>query len=113
MDILLADSNRDLLQCYQKLLTMDGHAVTTAFDGAQVVSLMGTRIFDVAILEEDLPRIELDQLLQALNREKIQVIVLTGGSVTVTALDCGRPFLGWKMDGAIVSTDPTYTWENP
>ena len=86
MNILLADSNRDLLQCYQKLLTMDGHAVTTAFDGAQVVSLMGKGIFDIAILEESLPRIELDQLVQALNREKIPVIVLTGGSVTVKRL---------------------------
>lgn len=86
MNVLLADSNRDLLQCYQKLLTMDGHAVTTAFDGAQVVSLMGKGMFDIAILEENLPRIELDQLLQALNREKIPVIVLTGGNMTVKAL---------------------------
>ena len=86
MNILLADSNRDLLQCYQKLLTMDGHTVTTAFDGAQVVSLLGREKFDMAVLEEALPRIELDRLLQALDREKIPVIVLTGGNVTVKAL---------------------------
>ncbi|MBP5787528.1 MAG: DUF1565 domain-containing protein, partial [Kiritimatiellae bacterium] len=35
-----------------------------------------------------------------------------GGRVTVTALDWGRPFLGWKVDGEIVSTNWTYTWEN-
>ena len=86
MNILLADSNRDLLQCYQKLLTMDGHTVTTAFDGAQVVSLLGPETFDMAILEEDLPRIELDQLLQALIKDHIPVIVLADGIVTVKTL---------------------------
>ncbi len=86
MNILLADSNRDLLQCYQKLLAMDGHTVTTAFDGAQVVSLLGPEAFDMAILEENLPRIELDLLLQALNRDRIPVIVLTDGIATVKML---------------------------
>ena len=86
MNILLADSNRDLLQCYQKLLTMDGHTVTTVFDGAQVVSLLGPEKFDMAILEEGLPRIELNQLLQALNKDHIPVIVLADGIVTVKTL---------------------------
>ena len=86
MNILLADSNRDLLQSYRKLLAMDGHTVTTAFDGAQVVSLLGPEKFDMAILEEDLPRIELDQLLQALNRDRIPVIVLADGIATVKML---------------------------
>ncbi len=86
MNILLADSNRDLLQCYQKLLTMDGHTVTTAFDGAQVVSLLGPEEFDMAILEENLPRIELDQLLQSLIKDHIPVIVLADGIVTVKTL---------------------------
>lgn len=86
MNILLADSNRDLLQCYQKLLTMDGHTVTTAFDGAQAVSLLGPGKFDMAILEEDLPRIELEQLLPVLNRDHIPVIVLANRTVTVKTL---------------------------
>ena len=57
MNVLLADSNRDLLQSYQKLLTMDGHTVTTAFDGTQAVSLLSQQKYDIAILEERLPRI--------------------------------------------------------
>ena len=86
MNILLADSNRDLLQCYQKLLTMDGHTVTTAFDGAQTVSLLGPEKYDIAILEDSLPRIDLDQLLQALNRQHIPVIVLATDAVGVKTL---------------------------
>ncbi len=86
MNILLADSDRDLLQCYRKLLTMDGHTVTTAFDGAQTVSLLGPGKFDIAILEEDLPRIDRDQLVQALNKRRIPVILLATGPVTVKTL---------------------------
>ena len=86
MNILLADSNRDLLQCYQKLLTMDGHAVTTAFDGAQVISLMKREKFDLTIMEETLPRMELAQLLQTLAAEGVPVIVLSDGNVTVKTL---------------------------
>ena len=52
MNILLADSDRDFLQCYQKLLTMDGHTVTTAFDGAQTLSLLGPEKYDIAILQK-------------------------------------------------------------
>lgn len=90
MNILLADSNRDLLQCYQKLLTMDGHTVTTAFDGTQAVSLIGPGKYDIAILEQRLPRIEPDRLLQALNRDRIPVIVLADRPVTVKTL-LGNP----------------------
>ncbi|MBP5786450.1 MAG: hypothetical protein J6Y19_01325, partial [Kiritimatiellae bacterium] len=32
------------------------------------------------------------------------------GGWTATALDWGRPFLGWKIDGAIVSTERTYNF---
>ena len=86
MNILLADSNRDLLQCYQKLLAMDGHTVTTAFDGAQAATLLGPQKYDVAILEQRLPRMAPDHLLQALNRERIPAVVLAEGSLTVKTL---------------------------
>ena len=86
MNVLLADSNRDLLQCYQKLLTMDGHTVTTAFDGTQAVSLLGSEKFDIVILEERLPRIRNEQLLACAEQERIPVIVLIDGGVTVKSL---------------------------
>lgn len=86
MDVLLADSDRDFLQAYQTLLSLDGHRVTTAFDGTQVVSLLGQRKYDFCILEENLPRIENEQIIQLLKGEGIPVIVLTDGGVTVKAL---------------------------
>ncbi|MBR0218235.1 MAG: hypothetical protein IJQ33_03395 [Clostridia bacterium] len=86
MNILLADSNRDLLQCYEKLLGLDGHTVTTAFDGTQVAALLEPGKYDIAILEQRLPRMALDRLLQDLERARIPVIVLTEGPVTVKTL---------------------------
>ena len=86
MNVLLADSNRDLLQSYQKLLTMDGHTVTTAFDGTQAVSLLSQQKYDIAILEERLPRIRNEQLLQFLDEKQTPVIVLTDRGATVKAL---------------------------
>ena len=86
MNVLLADSNRDLLQSYQKLLTMDGHTVTTAFDGAMAVSLLSQQKFDIVLLEERLPRIRNEQRLQFLDEKQTPVIVLTDQGATVKAL---------------------------
>ena len=86
MRILLANSDRDLLQCYQKLLTMENHSVLTAFDGAQAVSMLRTHPFDLAVLQETLPRLEYEQILPTLKQNGIPVIVLTERRATVKAL---------------------------
>ena len=86
MKILLAASDRDLLQGYEKLLTMDGHQVTTAFDGAQVVELMAGGPYDIAVLEEQLPRIGGEQLLELLRREALPAILLLDERVSVKHL---------------------------
>ena len=109
MKILLADSDRDLLQSYEKLLTMDGEAVTTAFDGAQVTALLARERFDVVVLEEKLPRIGHERLMLTLQREDLPVIVLLDERVGVkhllrTRLPCAYlpfPFLPDDLTGLI------------
>lgn len=86
MKILLADSDRDLLRSYGKLLAMDGHEVTTAFDGAQVAALLAGGPYGMAILEQDLPRVAHDQLMRMLRREGLPVIVLLERRVGVKQL---------------------------
>ncbi|MBQ8954419.1 MAG: response regulator transcription factor [Clostridia bacterium] len=112
MKILLADSDRDLLQSYEKLLTMDGHQVTTAFDGAQVVSLLAGGPYDIAVLEEKLPRIGGEQLLQLLRREGVPAILLLDERVSVKRLlradlpeaYLSFPFLPADLTGLLEST---------
>lgn len=56
MKILIAEQDRDLLSCLEKLMTADGNDVRTCFDGARAVALIGDEKFDMAIIDEDLPR---------------------------------------------------------
>ena len=86
MNILLADSDRDFLQSYQKLLSMEGHTVMTAFDGAQAVSLLKSLKYDICVLEEHLPRITTEEIMQVLKDENIPVIMLADSDVTVRTL---------------------------
>ncbi len=111
MRILLADSDRDLLQSYATLLAMDGHEVTQAFDGAQVVSLLAHGPYDTALLEETLPRVEHGRLMRLMAREALPVIVILNGRVTAKHLlrpdlPCGYlslPFLPGDLTGLIES----------
>ena len=47
MRILFAAPDRDLLECYKKLLESDFGETVTAFDGTQVYSLMSAEKFDI------------------------------------------------------------------
>ena len=86
MKILLAHEDRDLLRSYERLLMIDGHDVTTAFDGAQVASLLPKGPFGLVILEEALPRVAHGQLMGLLRRENAPVIVLLNGRATMKHL---------------------------
>ena len=86
MKILLADSDRDLLHSYEKLLSMEGHEVTTAFDGAQAATLLAAGPYDLAILERALPRVGHGQLIGLLRREGVPAIVLLEGRAGVGQL---------------------------
>ena len=86
MRILFAASDRDLLQSYAKLLTLEGHGVTTAFDGVQVAKLLADSQFDLAIVEEKLPRLGYEQLVPLMRQESLPTILLLDGRVTVKHL---------------------------
>ena len=76
MKLLLAAPNRDLLQCYQKLLTADYGETVTAFDGTQFLRLLAEGGYDLAILDRALPRVRHELLLRQLQRERLPVITL-------------------------------------
>ena len=86
MKLLLADPNRDLLSGYKKLLELRGHSVRTAFDGTQVLTLLGETKFDLAILNERLPRVGHDQMVRNLREEGIPVLVLLDSPLNTKTL---------------------------
>ena len=86
MKILLAAPNRDLLQCYQAILAEDFGETVTAFDGAQLLTLLAEGGYDLAILDRSLPRVRHELLLRQMKREGIPVITLLPEPVGVKHL---------------------------
>ena len=76
MRILLAAPDRDLLECYGKILEADFGETVTAFDGAQVISLISTENFDVVILDCDIPLAKNTRLIERVRDRGIPVIAL-------------------------------------
>ena len=77
MRILLAASDRDLLECYQKILEADCGETVTAFDGTRVLTALAEERFDLVILDRQLPRVEHTKIVQRLRDGNIPVIVLS------------------------------------
>ncbi|MBR0231496.1 MAG: response regulator [Clostridia bacterium] len=79
MKILFAAPDRDLLECYKKLLETDLGETVTAFDGTQVITLLSTESFDIALLDRNLPRVDHKTIIERANAKNVPVVVLTDG----------------------------------
>ena len=88
MRLLLADSDRDMLSAYGRLMEMSGHTAATAFDGVQVLQLLDDAPFDLAVVNERLPRIPHERILGDLRRHGVPVIALLDGPLHSNRL-CG------------------------
>ena len=82
MKILIADSDRDLLISYKKLLELDSNDVIAVFDGAQAIMQLANNKFDVVILNRNIPRVDSKQIIKMLNDDNIPVIVLSDKKIT-------------------------------
>ncbi|MBQ7671279.1 MAG: response regulator transcription factor [Clostridia bacterium] len=81
-NILVAVSDRDLLSGLSDYLEITGNSVSQAFDGIQAISRMAESKFDAAIIDCDLPRIKLKDILNALKDSGTPSIVLTKAPVS-------------------------------
>ena len=77
MNILFASKDRDLLKCYQLLLSDEDTAVDTAFDGIQVLNAIAAKKYDILIVSQDIPRITCRQIVEHAKSMRLPVIVLT------------------------------------
>ncbi len=76
MKLLLADGDRDVLLSFEHLLTMAGHTVITAFDGARVIDCFNEDKPDLLILGEELPDAVHQRLISLYQGAGIPVLVL-------------------------------------
>lgn len=86
MKILFAAPDRDLLECYKKLLGYDYDEIVTAFDGTQVISLLSDENFDIVILDQSIPRIDYKIIIRQAQNRHIPVILLIGEPVSAEKL---------------------------
>ena len=77
MKILFAAPDRDLVECFKRLLETDLGETVTAFDGTQVISLLMSENFDVLILDRNIPRVDYKTIVERANEKTVPVIVLT------------------------------------
>jgi DNA-binding NtrC family response regulator len=84
--LLLADDDRNLRKVLHNELSEAGHDVAEAESGLEALELLGTRDFDVLLLDLNMPRLGGMEVLDAMKRLDLsaEVIVLTAhGSVSV------------------------------
>lgn len=86
MKVLFAAPDRDLLECYKKLLAPELGEIVTTFDGTQVLSLIASESFDVAVVDETIPRVAFPAIVARMREKKLPVIGLIHEPVSVSRL---------------------------
>jgi len=119
MKILFAAPDRDLLECYKKILEEDIGETLTAFDGTQVMTLLASGSFDILILDRDIPRVDYKTLLERAESRGIPTVVMTdepvgSGLLTSEPLPCAwlpHPFTHSALEKAVLDVLATAATE--
>lgn len=78
MNILVVDDHEDVREVISELLTMEGHRVSTAYDGKNAIDLLGVYKFDLIISDIVMPEIEGVELILRLRESGIPIISISG-----------------------------------
>ena len=94
MRILIAEDQKDLNKILTKKLTAEGYNVDSCFDGQEALDLLGVEVFDLVVLDLNLPRIDGMAVLRELRKTdcETKVLILSArGEVSdkVAGLDAG------------------------
>ncbi len=78
--ILVVDDEDDLRMLLSQIVSGAGHVVTTAGDGEEAISLLKDNVFDLALLDIQMPKVNGIGVLKYIhsNCPKTKVIILTG-----------------------------------
>jgi DNA-binding NtrC family response regulator len=90
--LLLVDDEEKFLKSVAKRLGMKGFDVTTAAEGQQAIAEAEKSLFDVAVLDLQMPGMDGTRLLQILKeRHKfLEIIMLTGHGSVDSAVACTK-----------------------
>lgn len=116
MNILFASPDRDLVRAYQTLLESEGHRVSPAYDGIQVVEALAAlhpkEAFGCAVLDKSLPRVSLETLMEEIQTFSIPLILLSKekegpGPLGKTCFHLTYPFEPSELFEAINTAPPS------
>ncbi len=90
--ILVVDDERNIREGLRRALEFDGHAVMTAADGREALSVLAIEEIDLVIADLRMPRLSGDQLLKqvAERHPTVRVIILTGHATVEVAVQAMR-----------------------
>lgn len=90
--ILVVDDEEGIREFFAETLSIEGHEVERAPDGAAALEVLASESFDVVLTDLKMPRVDGFALLEHLQREEpaTQVIVLTAHGSVGTAVDAMR-----------------------
>lgn len=84
--ILVVDDEASIREITRKLLTLHGHTVDTAADGALAIDQLGKKTYDLMLLDHFMPKITGIQVVEIVRTspryEKLKILMLTSMSVT-------------------------------
>ncbi len=90
--ILVVDDERNIREGLRRALEFEGHAVMTAADGREALSVLANEEIDLVIADLRMPRLSGDQLLKqvAERHPTVRVIILTGHATVEVAVQAMR-----------------------
>ena len=92
ISVLIVDDEEAFRYMLSALLTNSGFAVETAMDGVAAINAVQTKLYDVALCDVKMPKVDGVEVLRFIkaNFPAIEVVMLTGMSDVKIAVECMR-----------------------
>ncbi len=90
--LLLVDDEIDFLQAITERLALKDFDVTAASNGRDAIAAAEKDLFDVAVMDFQMPGMDGTQVLKALkeNHKYLEIIMLTGHATIDSAVECTK-----------------------